>query len=59
MLLDLTPQRVVCEWWYVDTVAQPSAGHQFGIAFSVADGTQRLLPAMQTVPPASPPPLAP
>lgn len=59
MLLDLTPQRVVCEWWFVDTVAQPSSGQQFGIAFAVADGTQRLVAAAQTTPPANPPALAP
>jgi alkaline phosphatase D len=59
MLVDVDPERVVCEWWFVDTVAQPSGGQSFAVAFAVAHGSQRLVPASQTVPPAAPPALAP
>ncbi|MDC6170484.1 alkaline phosphatase D family protein [Paucibacter sp. XJ19-41] len=59
MLLDLTPQRAVCEWWYVDTVASPSNNETFAAAFEVQQGSNRLSPSAQTLPPAHPPLLAP
>ena len=59
MLIDVVPERVTCEWWFVDTVASPSPGQSFAVAFKVEDGTQRLTSASQTMPPASPPALAP
>jgi alkaline phosphatase D len=59
MLVDVTPQRVVCEWWYVDTVASPSNVQSFGAAFEVGAGTQHLVPSAQTTPRANPPALAP
>jgi len=59
MLIDVVPERVTCEWWFVDTVASPSPGQSFAVAFKVEDGAQRLTSASQTVPPASPPALAP
>lgn len=59
MLIDATPQRVVGEWWYVDTVASISNVQAFGTAFEVQAGTQRLVPSAQTTPRANPPQLAP
>jgi alkaline phosphatase D len=59
MLLDVTAQRTVCEWWYVDTVESISNIQTFGIAFQVQAGANRLEPASQTSPVANPPPLAP
>lgn len=44
-LLDITPERIVCEWWFVDTVTQPSAVETLGAAFQVQHGTNRLTPA--------------
>ena len=59
MLLDITPQRAVCEWWYVDTVASISNNQTFGTAFEVQQGTNRLQPSAMTTPLANPPALAP
>jgi alkaline phosphatase D len=59
MLLDATPERVVCEWWHVETVDVPSPLQTFGTAFEVRHGSNRLAPAAQTVPPAAPPAPAP
>jgi alkaline phosphatase D len=60
MLLDVDPSRVVCEWWYVDTVAQPSRAETLGAAFQVVDGSNRLTPASgQTPAKPNPPALAP
>jgi len=59
LLLDLTPARVVGEFWTVDTVQVPGAGHQFSAAFEVQHGSHRLLPSAQTTPPANPPAPAP
>jgi len=59
MLLDVTPQRAVCERWYVDTVASVSNIETFGIAFEVAHGSNRLQPSAMTTPRSDAPPLAP
>jgi alkaline phosphatase D len=59
MLVDATPQRVVCEWWYVDTVAAASNVQTFGTAFEVQAGSARLQVSAQTTPRSNPPPLAP
>lgn len=59
MLLDVTPQRAVCEWWYVDTVSSPSTVESFATAFQVEQGANRLQPASQTAPRGDAPPLAP
>jgi alkaline phosphatase D len=59
MLLDVTPQRTVCEWWYVDTVVAPSNVQTFGTAFEVQFGSNRLQPSAMTMPVANPPALAP
>ena len=59
MLLDVTRERVVCEWWYVDTVGSRTNIETFGVAFEVQDGSNRLQPAAQTTPRADAPALAP
>ena len=59
MLLDADATRVVCEWWYVDTVASASNVQTFGVAFEVRDGSNRLVASAQTTAPANPPALAP
>jgi alkaline phosphatase D len=59
MLLDVTAAKVVCEWWYVDTVASISHVQTFGAAFEVMQGTNRLQPSAMTTPRADAPPLAP
>jgi alkaline phosphatase D len=59
MLMDVNPQRVVGEWWHVDTVAAPSNIETFAIAWQVAFGTNHLVPAVQTPSRANPPLLAP
>jgi alkaline phosphatase D len=48
MLLDVTHQRVVCEWWHVDRVDQPDAGQSLAVAFQVQDGSARLVRAEAT-----------
>lgn len=59
MLIDVNPDRVVGEWWYLDTVAAPSNIEAFAVAFQVLHGTNHLAPAVQTPARANPPVLAP
>jgi alkaline phosphatase D len=59
MLLDVTPARAVAEWWYVDTVATPSTGESFAVAYQTLFGSNRLQLAAQTTPVVNPPALAP
>jgi alkaline phosphatase D len=59
MLLDVTPARAVAEWWYVDTVASPSAVETFAVAYQTLFGSNRLQAATQTTPVVNPPALAP
>jgi alkaline phosphatase D len=59
MLLDVTPQRVVCEWWFVDTVASVSNVQTLGAVFEVRHGQNRLQPSAPTTPPSRGAPLAP
>jgi alkaline phosphatase D len=59
MLLDVTRERAVCEWWFVDTVAAPSNVQTLGAAFEVRHGTNRLAPAAQTAAKPNPPAPAP
>ena len=59
MLLDVTRERVVCEFWFVDTVASISNVQTFGTAFEVQQGNNRLQPSAQTTPRSNPPALAP
>ena len=59
MLLDVNRDRVVSEWWFVDTVASPSNIETFAMAFEVRACTDRLAPSTQTAPRWNPPALAP
>jgi alkaline phosphatase D len=59
MLLDVTRERAVCEWWFVDTVDAPSNVQTLGAAFEVQHGSNRLAPSAMTAARASPPLLAP
>ncbi len=59
MLLDVDANRVVCEWWYVDTVAMPSKLETFGVAMQVQSGSRRVAPSGQSLPRPTAPPLAP
>jgi alkaline phosphatase D len=59
MLIDADASRVVCEWWHLDTVASRSNIETFAVAFEVRDGTNRLVPSVQTPSKPNPPPLAP
>ncbi|MDT7837756.1 alkaline phosphatase D family protein [Aquabacterium sp. OR-4] len=59
MLLDVTPARVVGEFWHVDTVQSVSHVQTLAAAFEVREGSNRLQPAAQTTPKANPPALAP
>lgn len=43
MLLDVTPQRLQCSWWFVGDVADQAAGGEaVGSVWSVASGSNRL-----------------
>jgi alkaline phosphatase D len=59
LLLDIQPQRVVGEFWVIDTVAAPSAVETFVTAFEVQYGTNRLVPSAMTPPKPNPPAPAP
>jgi alkaline phosphatase D len=59
MLLDITRERIVSEWWYVDTVASRTNIQSFGAAFEVRHGSNRLQPSAATTPRSDAPPLAP
>ncbi len=59
MLLDVTRERVVCEWWFVDGVASVSQVQTFGAAFEVQHGSNHLQASAMTTPRANPPALAP
>jgi alkaline phosphatase D len=59
MLLDVTRERAVCEWWYVDTVASVTNIQTFGAAFEVVHGSNRLQVSAMTTPRAHAPSLAP
>jgi alkaline phosphatase D len=59
LMIDVNRDRVVGEWWYVDTVAAPSNIETFAAAFQVAHGSNHLVPAVQTPSRANPPLLAP
>jgi alkaline phosphatase D len=59
LLLDIQPQRVVGEFWVIDTVAAPSAVQTFVTAFEVQHGRNRLVPSAMTPPKPNPPAPAP
>jgi alkaline phosphatase D len=58
MLVDVTPERSVAEWWHMDTVESPSNIETFAAAFETRHGENRLQASVQTTPRANPPALA-
>jgi alkaline phosphatase D len=59
MVIDVNRDRVVGEWWYVDTVASPSNVETFAAAFEVRHGENHLQASAQTPARSNPPLLAP
>lgn len=59
LLLDLTPEKLVGEHWYVGSITEADSTEQFGIAFEVLAGSNRLAAGQQTAPKDNPPPFAP
>jgi alkaline phosphatase D len=43
VLVDVTPERVRGEWWFVDTVLEPTDGERLGSAWEVHRGSGRLV----------------
>lgn len=58
LLLDITPERCIGEFWAVDGIATRGGGERFQAAFQVRAGTNRLSEAAQTSSRANAPPLA-
>lgn len=60
-ILDVTPERVVCEYWYVSTIAMRGGTEAFAYAYPTPVGENRIRAVLTapTTAPASPPPLAP
>lgn len=42
VILDVTPERVQAEWWYVDSLDEGDTGQRFETAWQVRDGENRL-----------------
>lgn len=59
LLLDITPERLTGEHWYVDAIDRADAGEAFGTAYAVEAGSRRLIAGEQTQPKPDAPPLAP
>jgi len=58
-LLDIRRERVSCEWWYIDTITEPSSVERLGAAFQVRDGTAHLTQSHASPPKPLPPAPAP
>lgn len=59
MLLDITPQRVSNEMWFIDTVDTRSSGQTLGAVFQTTRGQNRLRRGTVSTPRANPPAPAP
>ena len=59
LLMDVNPQRVVGEWWHLDTALSPSNIETFAAAYEVRYGSNHLVASVQTPSRANPPALAP
>jgi len=44
VIVDVTPERVRGEWWFVDAVREPTTGQHLGAAWEVRRGESRLVP---------------
>jgi alkaline phosphatase D len=58
-VLDVTPARLQCEWYYVPQIATRADGESFGAAWGCNDGSRRQSEGAQTTPVAGAPALAP
>jgi hypothetical protein len=43
-IVDVTPERVRCEWWFIDAVRDPRPAPHLGAAWEVGPGEPRLVP---------------
>jgi alkaline phosphatase D len=44
VIVDVTPERVRGEWWFIDAVREPTTGEHLGAAWEVHRGDARLVP---------------
>jgi alkaline phosphatase D len=44
VIVDVTPERVRGEWWFIDAVREPTTGQHLGAAWEVHRGEARLVP---------------
>jgi len=44
VVVDVVPERVTAQWWFVDTLLERHAGERLGATWSVERGTARLVP---------------
>jgi alkaline phosphatase D len=58
MLVDVTRDRAVAEWWHLDTVASQSNIETFAAAFETRWGANKLEASVQTAQRTTPPALA-
>ena len=58
-ILDITPTRLQCEWYYVPQIATSADGESFAAAWGTDDGSQRQSEGTATTPIADAPALAP
>ena len=58
-ILDITPTRFQCEWYYVPQILTAAEGETFGAAWGTDDGSQRQSEGTATTPVADAPQLAP
>ena len=58
-VLDITPARLQCEWYFVPSIAVPADGEAFGAAWGCNDGSKRQSQGVATAAIAGAPPLAP
>lgn len=45
MVIDVTPERVRVEWWFVDGILERTPGERLGAAMEVRSGSQVMVPA--------------
>jgi alkaline phosphatase D len=43
VVVDVTPERVAAEWWFVDTLREPSSGERLGARWMMERGRPRLV----------------
>ncbi len=58
-VLDITPARFQCEWYYVPQITTAADGEAFAAAWGCDDGSRRQSEGTATLPVAGAPPLAP